>query len=98
MPARSASSVAGGVWLNPGDRVDPVPGLPGDDRVERTAGRVPRLEPRDLDLEPTPAGGLGHPGVDFDTEHPAAGRLEAARGDAGADADVEHLRSGACGE
>ena len=33
-------------------RVDPVPGLPGDDRVERPAAGVPIFELADLDLDP----------------------------------------------
>ena len=55
-----------------GHRVHPVPGLPGDDRVEFPAGAVPGLERRHLDLEPVPPRQVGHPRVGLDAEHPAA--------------------------
>jgi len=80
------------------DRVHPVPGLPGDDRIELAAGGIPGFERRHLDLESAPPRQAGHPRVDLDPEHPAAGRLELARGDAGADADVEDAGAGAGGD
>jgi len=68
-----------------------VPGLPGDDRVEGTAGAVPGLERGHLDLEPVPTGQVRHPRVGIDPEHPAAGRLELPGHDAGPAADVEDV-------
>jgi hypothetical protein len=81
-----------------GDRVHPVPGLPGHDRVEGPAGRVPGFERRHLDLEPGLPGQFGHPRVGIDPEHAAAGRLEQPGGDAGAAADVEDIAAGAGGD
>ena len=46
---------------------------------------------RDLDLDPAAARRLGHPLVDVNTEHTAAGGLELASDDAGSHADVEDL-------
>ena len=80
------------------DRVHPVPGLRGDDRVERAAGRVPVLERRHLDLDPGLPGQLGHPRVGIDAEHPAPGRLEQPGGDAGPAADVEDVAARAGGD
>ena len=73
-----------------GDRVHPVPGLGGDDRVEFPAGAVPRLERRDLGLDSASPRQFGHPGVGIDPEHPAASRQELAGRDAGTAADVKH--------
>ncbi len=80
------------------DRVHPVPGLRGDDRVERAADRVPVLELRDLRLGPALPGQLGHPRVGINAEPPAAGRLEQPGGDAGAAPDVEDVASRAGGD
>jgi hypothetical protein len=60
-----------------------VPGLPGDDRVERPAGEIPRLEGRHLDLDPGPHREVGHPRVGLHPEHLAAGREELPRRDTG---------------
>ena len=71
-------------------RVHPVPGLPGNDGVERPSGRIPRFERRHLNLEALLPGELGHSRVDLDAEQPAPGRSEGSSGDPGADAHVEH--------
>lgn len=57
-----------------GDGVHPVPGLCGDDRVERPARGGPGFERRHLDLNPPLPGYVSHTGVGVDPEHPAAGR------------------------
>jgi hypothetical protein len=62
------------------------------------AGGVPVLEPRYLDYESAEACVLGHPRVHVDPQHPAAGRLELPGGDAGTDADVEHVGPGTGGD
>jgi hypothetical protein len=72
-----------------------VPGLAGDDRIECSAGGVPSFERRHFDLEPASASQVGHPRVDVDPEHPAAGRLELPGGDAGTGTDVDNVVSGA---
>jgi hypothetical protein len=78
-----------------GHRIEPMPGLPGDHRIEGSVGRFPPLEPRHFDLEPSSTGVLGHSLVGVDPKDRAPGRLEGLRGDAGADAHVEDLSSGA---
>jgi hypothetical protein len=80
------------------DRVDPVPGLPGDDRVECPAGGVPGFEGRHLDLDPAAPRELGHARVGLDAQHLAAGRLELPGFDAGAAADVQDVGPGAGGD
>ncbi|EGJ78889.1 putative methyltransferase type 11 [Streptomyces sp. Tu6071] len=79
-----------------GDRVHPVPGGAGDDRVELPPGRLPVLEPGDLDLNAAASCEGGHPLVGFDTEHRAADRLELPSLDAGPGPDVEDVPTGAC--
>ena len=74
------------------DRVYPVPGCPGDDRVEGATGRVPGFERGYVHLEAAAPREIGHPGVGLDAEHLAAGRLELPSCDAGAAADVEDVR------
>ena len=59
-----------------------VPGLSGDDRVERPARAFPGFDRRHLDLEALAAGEVRHPRVGIDPEHPAPGRLELPRHDA----------------
>jgi hypothetical protein len=81
-----------------GDRVHPVPGGAGDDRVEVAARAVPGFERRHLDLDPAVPGELRHPRVWLDAEHPAAGRLELPGRGAGAAADVDHVGAGAGGD
>ena len=76
-------------------RVDPMPGLSGDDGVERSAARVPLLEFADLDLDSGLPGEFGHPGVHVDAEHIDAGRPILPRADAGAAADVQEVGAGA---
>lgn len=71
--------------------VNPVPGLPRDDRVELSAGGLPGFKCRHLDLEPVPPRDICHPRVDLDPEHAAAGSLELAGGDPGPTADVEDV-------
>ena len=80
------------------NRVYPVPGCPGDDRVEFAAGAVPGFERRHLDLNPAAPGEVSHPGVRLDAEHVAPGRLELPGFYAGAAADVEHVGPGAGGD
>jgi len=80
-----------------GDGIDPVPRLGGDHRVERSAVRVPGFERCSLDRKAAGSGELGHPRIRLYAEHGAAGRLELAGRDAGAAADVEHVRPGASG-
>jgi len=75
-----------------------VPGLPGDDRVERPARGIPRLECRHVDVEPATTRRFGHPRVDLDPEHPAAGGAERLGGDARADPDVEDGGAGSGSE
>ena len=79
-------------------RIHPVPGLPGDDRVEMTARRIPGLDRGYLDLDSAAPGLVGHPPVGINPEHLAAGRLEQPGGDAGPAADVEKARAGADGD
>jgi len=81
------------------DRVDPVPGLAGDHRVEdpEWPGRTPVFELRDLNLDPGLPSQLGHPLVDFHAEHPAAAALELPGYDPGAAANVEDVASGTPG-
>jgi hypothetical protein len=81
-----------------GDRVHPVPGLSGNDRVKRPAGRVPVFECRHLDLDSALPGQISHPGVGIDAEHPAAGRPELPGGDAGPAADVQDVGARAGGD
>jgi hypothetical protein len=50
-------------------RIDPVPGLSGDDRVELPSGRVPFLERSDLHLEAPLRRERGHARVDLHAEH-----------------------------
>ena len=80
------------------DGVHPVPGLPGDDRVEIPAGAFPVFELRHLGLHPGPPGEVSHPRVGLDPEHPAAGRLELPGGYAGPAADVQDVGPGAGGD
>ena len=75
-----------------------MPGLPGDDRVERTAACVPILELVDLDLDAGPPGDLGHPRVRVDAEYPAAGRPVLPCPNTGAAADIQELDAGASGD
>ena len=75
-----------------------MPGLPGDDRVERTAFRVPIFELADLDLDSGPLGDLGHPRVWFHAEYRAAGRPVLPCPDASAAADIQELETGAGGD
>ena len=75
-----------------------MPGLAGDDRVERPPGGVPRLEGRHFSLDAGSPGELGHPRVGFYAEHRATGRLELPGGDARATADVEDVEAGAGGD
>ncbi len=79
-----------------GDGVHPVPGGACDDRVELPPGRLPVLEPGDLDLDTAPSRKGSHPLVGLDTEHRAAGRLELPGLDAGPGSDVEDVPTGAC--
>jgi hypothetical protein len=65
----SASSVAGGSWVLRPD---------GDDRVERTAARVPVFELADLDLDSVLPGQVGHARIGIHAEHPAARTLDRA--------------------
>ncbi len=81
-----------------GDRVHPVPGLPGDDGVELPARRFPGFERRRLGLESAAARDLDHPRVDVDAQHLAAGCLELSGHDAGAAADVEDVGDWARGD
>jgi len=76
----------------------PAPSLSGDDGVEGSAARVPLLEFADLDLDSGLPGEFGHPGVHVDAEHIDAGRPILPRADAGAAADVQEVRAGACGD
>ena len=71
-----------------------MPRLGGDDRVERPAGWLPGFEGRHLDLQAAGSREVGHPRIGLDAEHGAAGGLELAGCDAGAAADVEHVRPG----
>jgi hypothetical protein len=75
-----------------------VPGLPGDDRVERAASGIPGLEGRHLGSDAGRPGELGHPPVGVDPEHRAAGGQELPGGYAGAAADVEHVPPRAGGD
>src|SRR5262249_12049249 len=75
--------------------VHPMPGLPGDDRVESPAARVPGFEVADFDLDPGPPGNLGHPGVRFDAQHRDTGLSVLPCADAGATADVQEINAGA---
>jgi hypothetical protein len=79
------------------DRVDPVPCLPGDDRVEVPAGGVPGFERRRLDLDAAAPCEVSHPRVGLDAQYPAAGRLELPGCYAGAATDVKDVGSGAFG-
>ena len=65
-----------------GDRVHPVPGLSGNDRVKRLAGWVPVFECRHLDLDSALPGQISHPGVGIDPQAPGTGRPEQPGGDA----------------
>src|ERR1700735_1449997 len=78
--------------------VEPVPGLPGDDGVERTAVGIPGLEIADLDLDAGLPGDLGHPRVRVDAEHRAAGGPVLPCTDASAAADVQDLDAGTGGD
>src|SRR6202041_34657 len=78
--------------------VHPVPGLPGDDRVEGPAARVPGFEVADLDVDPGPTCNLGHPGVRVAAEDRDAGRRVLPRPDAGSAADVQEFDAGARGD
>src|ERR1700731_1323846 len=78
--------------------VDPMPGLAGDDRVERTAACVPIFEFADLDLDPGPPGDLGHPRVGVNAEHRAAGRPILPCSDSGTAADIQKFDAGARGD
>jgi AcrR family transcriptional regulator len=68
-----------------------VPRLPGDDRVEGAAGRIPLLEPGHLDVEAAPSGLLGHPRIGLDPEHPTAGHAQLAGHDAGPTTNVDDI-------
>jgi hypothetical protein len=87
----SARSQDRGRVGGPRERIHRVPGLTGDDGVERPADRVPRLERGDLDVDSPPSRGLGHPGIDVHTQHLAAGGLKLPGDDASTAADVEHV-------
>jgi hypothetical protein len=81
-----------------GHRIYPVPRLPGDDRVERPAGRIPDLELGHLDIDPALPGQFGHACIRIDPEHPAPRFLELAGRYAGAAADIENVAAGAAGD
>jgi hypothetical protein len=80
------------------DRVHPVPGRAGDDRVVVPARGIPLLERRHLNLHASGPREAGHPRVGLDAQHRAARSLELPGLDAGAAADVEEVRSWAGGE
>ncbi len=63
-----------------------------------SAGSVPVLELRHLDLDPGPPREVSHPRVGVHAEHRAASRLELPGLDAGAAADVQDSRPGAGGD
>ena len=48
--------------------------------------------------KPPRPGQVGHAGIDFDADYPAARRLELSSGDAGADAHVENVEPRAGGD
>ena len=75
-----------------------MPGLGRDDRIEGAALGVPVLESRHFNLDAVATGDCGHAVVDVHAEDGAAVRGELAGGDAGADAHVEDVRSGAGGD
>jgi hypothetical protein len=75
-----------------------VPRLGGDHGVERPAGWLPGFECRNLDLQAAGSREVGHPRVRLDAEHCAAGGLELPGCDAGATADVQHVRAWATGD
>ena len=78
--------------------VDPVPGLSGDNGIERTTARVPGFEIADLDLDAAAPGDIGHPRVRVDAEYRATGRLVLPCPDAGAAADVQEVHAGTRGD
>jgi len=80
------------------DRINPVPSLPGDDCVERSAARIPLLECADLDVDTGLLGELGHPRVHVDTEHRATGRPVLPCPEAGAAADIQKIDAGTGGD
>jgi len=73
-------------------------GLGGSDGVELTASGIPGFERRNLNLESSAPGEVGHSGIRIDAEDPAASRLELSGGDSGATADVKGLGSGDHGD
>jgi hypothetical protein len=81
-----------------GNRIHPVPGGPGDDRVELPAGRIPGFQRRDLDIDPGPAREPGHPRVGLDAQHQAPRRLELARLDPRPAADIQDAAPRAGGD
>lgn len=76
-----------------GNRVDPVPGLRGDDNVEAPARRIPVFEGGHVDLESAFSRELRHAYIGLDSEYRAAGRSELPCRDAGAAAEIEDPES-----
>jgi hypothetical protein len=63
-----------------------------DYRVEDADAGIPGLKGPNIDIETSLTGGLGHPLVDVDSKHRAAG------GDTRAAPDVKHLAPGTGGD
>jgi hypothetical protein len=79
-------------------RINPMPSLPGNDCVERSAAGVPILECADLDVDTGLLGELGHPRVHVDAEHPAPGSPVLPCPEAGAAADIQKVDAGTGGD
>ena len=75
--------------------VDPVPGLPTDDGIERPTGRIPGFEGRYFDVDPVAASKFSHPLVDINSDQLTSFLLELPGRNTSADADVEKRGAGA---
>jgi hypothetical protein len=71
-------------------RVNPVPGLSGDQEVEATIHWLPLFEVAILDIHPVPTGDRRHAWIGLQAEDLATAGAEESAGDSGAASHIKH--------